>query len=407
MKKKSISTTSLTEGKIDQIDQETTSLQTEITDTTQSRVLTTIADSQEEKEKLELKPVYIIYRDNDLYTGIVPDIIKEIQELGHRVKVQCFPKGTQGDIIEAYFERPEVLAELSDYTILADHTSEYEMPDYGKMFDLKDLDGVTGSVMSQIVGRDTKDIVMDTYRFKRFYKDLLEYKKLFQIILTGEEKPSKVYISKKYLDSHAFWIHIPRDIAKLKEMLSDSSGLEDTKTFLELLYGSEYTMRAMKEEFEQYRFVFDAIHTALHITWDDLQLDKDRLFDLFERGLSKDKLQSEAGYCEKYMEISYDLQIERIKDILQETGIERSTIEVVAQAADIPQDSAQERIIADRHDSTAEYYKRAKVIDLPLESMIYKMVAKGTFKIEKSVIEKTLSEKIQKLFKKQEAGEEK
>ena len=91
MAKTITSTTNITgnqEQKVAHQNQTTTPAQDKIVATTVdtwAKVLSAITTPDENKEKIEMRPVYIVYRDNWLFQTIVPKIIEDMNTIGRKV----------------------------------------------------------------------------------------------------------------------------------------------------------------------------------------------------------------------------------------------------------------------------------------------------------------------------------
>lgn len=76
---------------------------------------------RENKEKLKLPPILLIYRDNDLFQEKIPEMQSVWQSIGRTVEIQSFPRDTEKDAIIKWYE--ENKDKLKDKEMITDDTA--------------------------------------------------------------------------------------------------------------------------------------------------------------------------------------------------------------------------------------------------------------------------------------------
>ncbi len=61
-----------------------------------------------EKEK-QSYPIALIYRENDLYKEMIPQVVKTLESLGHEVKIQNFPAGTEWEKMKEQIDENKII----------------------------------------------------------------------------------------------------------------------------------------------------------------------------------------------------------------------------------------------------------------------------------------------------------
>jgi len=74
----------------------------------------------ESKEAEKLPPIFMIYRDNDLFKEWVPKIAETLKGLGRKVEIQSFPAGTEKEEIKKWLKDEKERLKKGD--LITDHT---------------------------------------------------------------------------------------------------------------------------------------------------------------------------------------------------------------------------------------------------------------------------------------------
>jgi hypothetical protein len=172
-------------------------------------ISTNLASSQEQKEKERINTVHIVYRDNNLYSTLVPQIIQELELVGKNVVRHCFPVGTSKEVITQYFNQ-DITDSLRGAELLIDRTCYDALPDGGYQFcssneikqTLPKLDGVSQMIMYNSLGGSTISQEKKNYLTVQYELDILQ--KVMKDILTNNNQIKKLYIVRDLISDHGF-----------------------------------------------------------------------------------------------------------------------------------------------------------------------------------------------------------
>ena len=151
--KKTITTTTPNDGENKQKKDILSKPQPDIIPETKPEILTTLkaTDDQESKEKLEAMPMYIIYRENDLYASLMPRILETLQQLGRKVVVHVFPAMTSEEEIQRYLAQDDVKESLQNVGFLRDYTCSKQLP--GKSYNFDKENNTKGYGLESLANR--------------------------------------------------------------------------------------------------------------------------------------------------------------------------------------------------------------------------------------------------------------
>jgi len=160
------------------------------------------------KEIEKLPPIYLIYRDNDLFKKWTPKIRKILKEgMNRKVETHSFPAGTESEDIEMWIKENE--NKICSKDVVTDGTIANLLPREieKKMEHNKHL-----YALDSVLDRAVKKIVLKNMAEKKLYdieEDFKDTREAFcniveQIIENEDKKPKKVcIIANKHLVSHA------------------------------------------------------------------------------------------------------------------------------------------------------------------------------------------------------------
>jgi hypothetical protein len=205
---------------------------------------------QEQKEQLQ--PMYIVYRDNELFQEMISHIVNMLQAMGRKVDVKSFEKGTEPREIKQWMT--ENKDNFQGVELLCDYTSSdrlrpriiHELMQSGFKSSKFTLDSLLNNAAEKtILGDEAKDLP-DASLGERI-KSLGDYKKYFStlvkhILRNPDNVPQKVIIFEDALKDHihdlfdkssTFEIgqaEIDQVLSALKESFIDG-GIEEDKIF--------------------------------------------------------------------------------------------------------------------------------------------------------------------------------
>ena len=174
-------------------------------------------------EKGELPPIFMIYRDNNLFKKWVPKVAETLKGLGRKVKIQSFPAGTPEEEIEEWGRENE--SKLKSKDILSDKTvaqaCQLYFRDYYQDVLFSKLDTLDSlqekAVQKVILGSEIKKI--EKQEEKMGEKSKQAFIKMVSLALKKKKnQPRKVYILTSHISDHVGKIN------KEKEGLKNLTG---------------------------------------------------------------------------------------------------------------------------------------------------------------------------------------
>ncbi len=164
-----------------------------------------IGSGLEKKEALSLPSVYITYRDNDLYSTLVPKIIEYMKKIGRKVIVHSFPQGTPEDEIKKYFEGEVARNSVKDMELFADNTCKSQIDYKFKSENFKkenNLDSFSTKVMgNSLIG---KEIFEKKDSEVKYSLEIEALQKVIKKVIAENGEPENLYIVEFELGNHNF-----------------------------------------------------------------------------------------------------------------------------------------------------------------------------------------------------------
>lgn len=305
-------------------------------------ILTTITSSQEEKEKLESRPVYIIYRDNSLNSTLVPKIVENLKQIGKNVIVHSFPAGTPEEEIKKYFEDKNVQDSLKNAELLNDYTCYDNLPGGYKFYSENDtkeslgvLDDLSRKIMQKsLLGKDLEE--KDSSKIT-VSSELNVLQNIMKGIIEKKGEPEQLYIVENRISDHGFKNSLFRWTKnnilqkkfdekygkEYKKMMDEGKTIEaiDMSKQEKINILNSLSLQELKEMIEENDIFKQSI---------DLGFDKDKLFGLIE-SILKDKTTEED-----WIKVWNNFIANKIKDSLKNV-IDKEKIKIVADAYAVKQ----------------------------------------------------------------------
>ena len=107
------------------------------------------------KEAEKLSPILLVYRDNDLFRGYVPEITGTLKSLGRQVEIQSFPAGIEEEEMEEWCRENEDKFEGMD--IMTDETSAIALSNAGVV---EHEDQKYGAYLDSLMDKATKRLII-------------------------------------------------------------------------------------------------------------------------------------------------------------------------------------------------------------------------------------------------------
>jgi hypothetical protein len=172
-------------------------------------------------ERGELPPIFMIYRDNDLFKEYIPKITETLRGLGRKVEIQNFPAGTEWKEMEELVEEHKINFEGKE--VVADETVTNllrERKDL-KIRELKwsYLDKLTNETVAETILGDEYEEMLDYNPSGE--KSLVYVEKAIptiveHILQNKENIPDEVVVSSSLIKSHAPFGYFSENEAKEK-----------------------------------------------------------------------------------------------------------------------------------------------------------------------------------------------
>ena len=156
----------------------------------------------EQKEEEKKSPIFIIYRDNDLFQKQIPEMVKILSSMGRQVEVQSFPKETNKEEIEEWYK--ENLERLAGMEMISDITAgipfnlykEFKSQGTKSRNDLDDL-------ISKVIKKAIWGEGVDNKTLQRFPSEKEFYSGIMKRILENQENmPNKIYLFLDHITDH-------------------------------------------------------------------------------------------------------------------------------------------------------------------------------------------------------------
>ena len=164
----------------------------------------------EQKEEEKKSPIFIIYRDNDLFQKQIPEMVKILSAMGRQVEVQSFPKETGEEEIEEWYKENKGL--LAGKEIISDRTAciPWEMKEEIFSTGAKIVDNID-NLLSDAMGRaifsnEYKKVATGIEFAREAYEEEFSecYSAMINKILANPENiPSKVFIFPDHIIDHS------------------------------------------------------------------------------------------------------------------------------------------------------------------------------------------------------------
>ena len=327
----------------------------------------------EMKESLDL-PVYIFYRDNDLYSTLVPKIVADMEKIGRRVIVHSFPQGTPETEIKNYFGTEEVKNSLKNIEIFSDNTCKRQIDTEIKTDDVKkqyDLDEFSEKVMgSSLIG---KEIFEKEEEINNYPGKIDAIHSIIKKIIDKNGEPEYLYIVELELMDHCFENRFFRNIGCIGQAI----GLkEDFNSQLLKIINDPEQFKQRIEHNSNYK-------EAINLGFDRTELIK----------IIKNLVEGEDTYA--YKEMWENFVASKIKESLA-TILNEERIKIVKTDDDIGK-IGNNCVLYDRH---AALLGGKFCLPLPIASMIKKIIENKLLDINFDNMDKVLEEEIEKVFKK-------
>jgi len=310
-----------------------------------------------EKEKQSYSIVFV-YRDNDLFKEMMPQVVKTLESLGHEVKIQSFPAGTEWEKMEEQINKNKVITSeelMSGARLITDGTTR------GILNDSKIVQGVF-QILEEEDRLEDKDDAFKGY--KGGYLDRLFDKATASMLLGEDYVKSKEDVSVGY------------DGERSRGEESLELGEKSFKAVIE---------RILENENNHPHKIYIALPEINgHLPFRD-KLEKDEAAELLQKW-TKDALEKAKVDAECLIAHDFDFSANRRGDI--------STIEKMNQEGNW--------VIANRH--SAPYFKwsedkrggrnisdpkrKAKLLQLPVPSMLKSAIDEGLISFSKEEKEK-------------------
>lgn len=306
---------------------------------------------QEENELKKLSPIFLVYRDNELFGKYINSISKTLGTLGHQVEIHNFPPETDLEKIKQWAQASG--SQVEGKVLITDRTCSIFGAD-AKPVDNKEsyLDTIFEKASMQVILGDNSD-----QKIKEGGSKALEpsYKKILSRVIS-RTKPEKVLILEKSLRDHQF-----SDI--LERLMSEALTKEEIKTYKDLKWNFDQT--------EEQKKAFLGIEKKI------------RTLNLGQ------KASEEASHL--------------IKSWLVDTGVPEESVSIVESTWDIPDDFDQTDnwIIADRHafpHRNKREDNKAIILNLPLADFIETTKKEGLLEFEPDELEIAVNEILEKDF---------
>lgn len=209
--------------------------------------------NMEQREKLQ--PMYIVYRDNELFQETIPQMVSMLQSMGREVDIKSFPEETEKREIKKWLD--DNVAIFSGIEMVCDSTTQQATETSFEFFDKLSPTGFKDSAPSldslinkatekATLGDDGKNLIGVADR-EKLLTSLDEYKKFFtcitKIILTNPQNiPQKVVIFPDRIADHIQGLFKGgvgnNEVQKVLETLKEAfieGGIEAEKIFIESL----------------------------------------------------------------------------------------------------------------------------------------------------------------------------
>lgn len=205
---------------------------------------------KENKEKETLPPVFIIYRDNDLYSDLVPKLVKNFELMGRKVEIKSFSAGTPTEEINKSLDA-ENQEELGKAEILSDDTCRpllysRKLPN---AFKENSLDAMSTKIMTEYFGKNILDEDRGIEKFDSseappISKQLEVLNKVIDYLINKRGAPDKITIVESSISAHGFKspIQIWGRIGKFIEKREDGNYTEEE---LETYFQKDAAVREM------------------------------------------------------------------------------------------------------------------------------------------------------------------
>lgn len=294
-----------------------------------------IESKQENKEELELPPVFIIYRENDLFTQQIPYFVEALGSGGRKVEVKIFPSRTEEKYIAEWAKNNEDL--LKNHEVIIDRTFYRSIKEAG-VFSEDDRKHFTKSNFPDLDKKETGRIsdVKFSDRLLDSLSDRVAYWAIF-------EKPIEVSSTNMYGKVTKQLVE-PEDFTSI-----EANTLEDNKMLYSLLFSK---ILSNKENHPKKIFI-SLDHIMDHINFSEF---KDESGDTRE----------DSGI----------LFANTLKEWLKNNGIEENQISILEEGSNIQQsDEDNNWLIIDRHVWSSEESKKrvitkAKILGLPFSDFV-------------------------------------
>ena len=114
----------------------------------------------EQKEEEQKSPIFIIYRDNDLFQKQIPEMVKILSAMGRQVEVQGFSRETTEKEIKKWYEENQ--SELEGKEIISDRTAGIPQDMEKNMISagtkkVGNIDNLLSGAMSKVLLGDSYD----------------------------------------------------------------------------------------------------------------------------------------------------------------------------------------------------------------------------------------------------------
>ena len=159
----------------------------------------------EQKEEEKKSPIFIIYRDNDLFQKQIPEMVKILSAMGRQVEVQGFPKESTAEEIKKWYEENQSRLEgkeiVSDWTASIPYKMREDLSSKGTKQSKSSLDGLFNEATEKAVLGEKYDELSYEKAYKEWSEDRSRefYSIVVKRILENPENiPEKVFV---FLDS--------------------------------------------------------------------------------------------------------------------------------------------------------------------------------------------------------------
>ncbi len=369
----------------------------------------------EEKEITKNSPVYITYRDNDLYRNMVPKLMEEFSSIDRRTEAMVVPQAIEDKEVMRYIKDnvPEdVIKQIKQGEVLFDETTAKYFRNWDNKDSERNLDELSAEIMTPaLMGSEYAETLEGE---KSFQEKLAAIESLVKKLIDAHPEIQEVYISKMALTAHGFKPLETAQGSLLKHQIISSLGfskeaielrnqieayIEDESSTDEQLLGFYLKTLDFLDDSSSKRLAQAMVGYGEKIpeNFEVRKSIKNLIEQLAEQGILKEVVSIDYGGFVAESKIE-EITVRSLKKKLTEL-LGEGKIHTVADSEQIPvSDSV--LTIKDRHERWDKLGKYR--IILPISSAVHYIMENDLLKVDPHEIDEELKKVVSKYYSKDE-----